>query len=243
MHSKYVICTVLALPAATHEQWRSRGRGRGLGCVGGQNESGTICVRIKQSNALQHRASMCSLQHRVIHICQLADVFSCFVLRDQRLMQLVLATNPKTVGALRCQVYSCLLTCSARVILVHAYHQCCSHERYGQLASKKFSSGRRCLCEPCDDDACTSTVVLCAVQFGSCKHGKPAQVYKGHETHWSWAKQHKHTAQTDFAGRHAVRCFSFIGYVCSASLHIAACKADAGDRAHQRILRQSLQHR
>lgn len=33
-------------PAATHEQWRSRGRGRGWGRVGGQNESGKICVRI-----------------------------------------------------------------------------------------------------------------------------------------------------------------------------------------------------
>jgi len=184
VHSKYVICTVLALPAATREQWRSRGRGRGWGRVGGQNESGKICVRIKQSSALQHRASICSLQHIVIHIHQIAYVFSCFMLRDQRLTQRILDANPKPVKALRYQVFSCLLTCSALVVLVHAYHQCCRHERCGQLANKKFSVSKRCecLCEPCDDPACTSTVVPYVVQPGSCKHGKPAWVYKSHGT-------------------------------------------------------------
>ncbi len=187
MHSKYVICTVLAQPAATHEQWRSRGRGRGWGCVGGQNESGDIGVRVKQSSALQHRASMCSLQHSVIHVHQLADVLSCFVLRDQRLTQWVLAANPKPARTLRCQVCSCLLTCPALVVLVHAQHQCCKHERCRQLSSKQFSVSKSCTCycERYDDLACTSTVVPYAVLFGSCKHAKPAQVYKGHETYWS----------------------------------------------------------
>ncbi len=150
MHSKYDICTVLELPAATHEQWRSRGKGRGWGCVGGQNESGNICVKVKQSRSLQHTASMCRLQHSVVHIHQLADVLSCFMLRDQRLTQWVLAANPKPARTLRCQVCSCLLTCPALVVLVHAQHQCCSHERWGQLASKKFSISKRyeCLREP-----------------------------------------------------------------------------------------------